>query len=47
MRAIDDKEYPDVDRMQRALYRAGILDEDDEPDDEEIVAMYRSLLGSQ
>lgn len=43
MRAIDDEEYPDVDRMHRALYRAGIVDEDDEPSDEEIIEMYRSL----
>lgn len=42
-RPIDDDEYPDLDRMHRALYRAGMVEEDDEVSDEEIVAMYRAL----
>ena len=40
---IDDEEYPDVDRMHRALCRMGIVNEDDEVPDDEIVEMYRSL----
>lgn len=44
-RPIDDDEYPDIDRMHRALYRAGLVEEDDEVSDEEIVAMYRALPG--
>jgi hypothetical protein len=34
-------EYPDLDRMQRALYRVGIIEEGDDVPDDEIVDLYR------